>query len=513
MLTVADVLAEPVVRRGHPEVLAGEDALGSAVRWIHVTEFADIASVLRGGELLLTTGIALPRSSAEQRTWVNGLVDRGVAALVIELGSTLRAVPSEVRQAAVAAGLPLVALHRPVPFVSITEALHPRISGAEVAELRAAQAVSERLTHAALAGEGTLDLLLELEEALGGPVWVARTGGDTIHGAPLTGDDVVRAPIRLGGDDAWATLSLAASSSVPPSVVRAAADQAAALVGLLLRRSSERDALSLSHAGAFLADLVGERHAGDELALRERAGGFGMSLHPRRLTPVVVIAAGSTSAVEEWAGSARRIRQALEATGIPAIVGAAQEGRALLAVCDLRGGEGRARAGETIVRAVDAAGDLGPNPRLRVCVGASEGTWTALRDALRATIQAAPVVRAPAETGWVDVAVPDLDDLLWTLRDEDVARRFVDRRLRPLVDADERRGTSLLATLTAFCEHGGRKAETARTLMVERQSLYKRLRRVEEVLGVDLEDQRTVLELHLAVLARRSFSRSADSLG
>jgi len=54
--TVADVLRMPEVRRGHPRVVAGQGALGNPVRWVHVSELADTAPLLRGGELVLTTG-------------------------------------------------------------------------------------------------------------------------------------------------------------------------------------------------------------------------------------------------------------------------------------------------------------------------------------------------------------------------------------------------------------------------------------------------------------------------
>ena len=45
--------------------------------------------------------------------------------------------------------------------------------------------------------------------------------------------------------------------------------------------------------------------------------------------------------------------------------------------------------------------------------------------------------------------------------------------------------------------------EAARALHLERQSLYLRLHRIEEALGVSLEDEDVVLGLHLAVRARR----------
>ena len=58
--TVADLLGLDVIRRGSPRVVTGPDGLDAQVRWVHVLELADAAHLLRGGELVLTTGVALP---------------------------------------------------------------------------------------------------------------------------------------------------------------------------------------------------------------------------------------------------------------------------------------------------------------------------------------------------------------------------------------------------------------------------------------------------------------------
>ena len=60
------------------------------------------------------------------------------------------------------------------------------------------------------------------------------------------------------------------------------------------------------------------------------------------------------------------------------------------------------------------------------------------------------------------------------------------------------RSRVLLETLEAYLAAGGRKAEAARALHLERQSLYLRLHRIEELLGVSLDDEDVVLGLHLA---------------
>src|SRR5262245_39062556 len=58
--TLAEILEMPTVARGRPEVVAARKALDNQVRWVHVSELEDIAELLHGGELILTTGIALP---------------------------------------------------------------------------------------------------------------------------------------------------------------------------------------------------------------------------------------------------------------------------------------------------------------------------------------------------------------------------------------------------------------------------------------------------------------------
>src|SRR5579875_789179 len=99
-ITVAEALALPVLRRGLPEVLCGEDALDRPIRWVHAGEVPNIAALLVGGELLLTTGMGVAPRAAEQRAFVRDLAERGVAALVIELGSSLQTIPEALRDGA-----------------------------------------------------------------------------------------------------------------------------------------------------------------------------------------------------------------------------------------------------------------------------------------------------------------------------------------------------------------------------------------------------------------------------
>ena len=77
--TVAEVLDLEVVRRGRPEVLAAGQHLGARVRWVHAIELADVSRLLQGGELVLSTGIALPDDPALLAAYVADLSAAGVS--------------------------------------------------------------------------------------------------------------------------------------------------------------------------------------------------------------------------------------------------------------------------------------------------------------------------------------------------------------------------------------------------------------------------------------------------
>ncbi|MFF7139056.1 PucR family transcriptional regulator [Streptomyces sp. NPDC008196] len=127
-LTLREILALDPVRAAEPELLAGHTALDRPVRWVHSSEVYEGANFLDGGELLLTNGFGLTDPDEEtRRRYVRELAARGAAGLAVEVGRSLPVMPAEVVDEARRRGLPLLAMHRVVPFVRITEAANRAI--------------------------------------------------------------------------------------------------------------------------------------------------------------------------------------------------------------------------------------------------------------------------------------------------------------------------------------------------------------------------------------------------
>ncbi|WP_455565549.1 PucR family transcriptional regulator [Micromonospora gifhornensis] len=169
--TVRQVLALDPVRRGAPRLVAGEVGLDRPVRWVHVAEVPDIATLLGGGELVLTTGIGLPADDAGLRAFIADLAGVGVSGLVVELGRRYHTgVPKVMAAAAGRHGLPLVELRRATPFVRITEAVHALIVDAQLTELRATEEIHQRFTELSVEGAEPDEVIRQAAELSGCPV-------------------------------------------------------------------------------------------------------------------------------------------------------------------------------------------------------------------------------------------------------------------------------------------------------------------------------------------------------
>lgn len=529
-VSVSWVLQLPEVRRAVPEVLAGRAALGRPVRWAHVAEIAEIASVLKGGELLLTTGMGLGARRAQRLAFIEALAERDVAGLMVELGTSLPELPAELVAAAERVRLPLIALHRPALFVEITEAIHRELVNREHQTLRHGRELQQQLTQLALDGAGPFEILDAVSALIDNPVLLERRGNGIVYSRThRAGSDAVLAayeavrrdlpdappvvaqPVPIDGDAAWGRLLAIGIDSPLGDADRIAVEQAGSLIALALLRSRQDDLLTARHRGNLLTGLQQDRI--DEASASAHAADLGFSRDDQRfLLPIAVMrhqhSRLSVGAVDDdtltllW----RDLDQELRERHIRAIVGLRVEQPAILLVLSLGDDPGTRTAVADRVAAVihEIVGRCARDERAPiVCVGGAARSWTQVRRQLLDAADALPAAaRAPAQR-WHDASRPDLGRTLWSLRDSMQLRAFVHAQLHPILQWDRRHGTQLLQTLIAYCEHDGRKAETARAIHVERQSLYHRLARIEELLGASLQHPDTRLGVQLALRATR----------
>jgi PucR family transcriptional regulator, purine catabolism regulatory protein len=532
--TVADVLALDPVRRGAPRVLTAADRLDAPVRWVHVIELAEAGHLLRGSELVLSTGIALPPDPDGLARYVAGLAAAGVSALAVELGSRyVRALPRALVAAAAAADLPLIALERETQFIAITEAVHAQILDAHFAELRAAQRLHEAFTNLALAGAGQDEIVARAAELARCPVILADLAHHVLACAPA-GQDVttvltgfaarsraVTVPGRVGhdgtagwlvarvgsADSDWGRLVFVLpgepDASVPVLAERTATTLALARLAGARRQESPQRAAHRS----VLAALAGREYA-DPADLTARVAALGMPTAGRQLVPLVIAtdgAAATDDLAETIAAAAADLR-------IPAIAGTLDD-RYAGALLALPPGTAPDDALTRLAIRLRRGGALGPGSSVGVadpCAGVGElrtafgyaknAAGAAARMSAGTTAGAPPFVRL-ADVG--------LAGLAFQLREDPRVLAFAERELGPLLLHDDRHGTDLLAVLAAYLETAGNKAETAKRCRISRPTLYERLSQIAQVLGAGLDDADRRTTLHAALLIRQLRSDQA----
>ncbi|GAB3570114.1 PucR family transcriptional regulator [Amycolatopsis endophytica] len=525
--TVTDVLALPVLRRGRPKVVAGGQRLDTRVRWVHVAEVADIGHLLKGGELVLTTGIALPDDAGQLTEYVDGLTEAGVAGLVVELvRHWSEALPRALVDAAARHELPLITLSRETRYVAVTEAVNGLIVDAQVAELRAAEHVHQVFTQLTVAGAGPSEVLREVARMTEQPVVLETLAHEVVAydcagadpGELLTGWPARSRTVHLGertgyhaeagwlvtvvgarGHD-WGRLVVVCDEP-PPDRHVVVTERAASALAVHRLVAREADSLERQAHRAVLTELLTSPAPSAELLARAAALGaalcgrlVGVAIRPR-MTESHRSSASAPVVLRDLAETVSLAARRAKVSALAAVVDDVSV-RALLSLSP------QANVDAVLHR---LSAELRTRPTSVPVVLAVGTTVESAAEARRSLVEAGHVAAAALRSG-TDREVHRLRDvrlrgLLHLLADDERVRAFADRELGPLLSRDAASGTRLVQALRHYCEHGGNKSAAAAAAHTSRTAYYQQLARIEQVLGVPLENPESMLSLYLALLA------------
>jgi purine catabolism regulator len=531
---LGEVLAMDACRRGRPAVVAGADRLDTPVRWVHAIELTDVARLLRGGELVLSTGIALPDDERLLADYVTELADVGVAGLAVELGRRYAgSLPTALVVAAEQAGLPLIAFEHEVAFIEITEAVHARIIDAQLEELRVSERLHEMFTELSVAGASPEEVVRQAAALAGRPVILADLSHRVLACEPA-GTDPERllsgfaarsravvsrgrtvfdeasgwllTPVGAQGED-WGRVILVCAGP-PSSTDTVLIERAATTLALGRLLTRHRESLERQAHRTLISGIISQAHSDPaEAAVRSRA--LGVPVDGRQLIALVLrfrdpVVSGPLGPPGALGVSAHaRVLDLADATAaacraerIPSLIGTLDDDRAgaMLSLGP------QVEADDVLTRLATRIRDrTGADPEVLVIgVGATAGS---IRDVRRSFLEASQVADVAASR--LEAALfhrlPDLRlrGLLHLLRDDPRLQTFVERELGALLAADP----GLIDVLAAYLAAGGNKAEAAKASHLARPTFYDRLRRIERICGTDLSSAESRTSLHVALLA------------
>ncbi|UOQ56252.1 PucR family transcriptional regulator [Leucobacter allii] len=503
MATLSQLLAVPALGLRLLQSGPGDPEMS----WSSTTELLDLSAHLEGGEIILTTGLALAFDDPRWRDFVAALSRARVAAIGFGVGVNHDRVPPGLVLAASSYRVALFEVPPPTPFIAVSKAIARLLQADELRSARSAIQAQQRLLDGARDERSPAEILASIAQATGRHL--ALIAGDGRALASTAGFAAAQASgeaerIAL---DREGTLHLAIAGSEPLAPEgRAVLTAGAMVLGLELRgdhaaTARERERWERLAAGLLSGELppaaVSVLAPGAELPGRVRA---------------IAVQGGA----EDLAAWRRRPRGGLER---------------LIAPGDAPDTPGLARAWQLVAddeaalaRALETAAlhDLDAVVGRPATLAEAPLSRRSAASRLRSLSPTAPLYTAPRvpEAVWADRDAPLLEALLATdgvpaAGTRSAAHRATEREAakapRPLtarvlgplsahvaeLDASER--TMLRETLGRIFRSDGQRGPAAQALGIHRNTLRDRLARIERLTGRSLADPDDRAELWFAL--------------
>jgi purine catabolism regulator len=528
-ITLRVLLGLPEIRSGAPEVLSGAEDLDVPVRWVHIADSERVGSLLEGRELVLSTGQSFRGSLTATERFLDELEAAGAAGAVVELVDEKGLPATEaieiLREATRMRALPVVLLVCPIRFVRVTQVAHRMLVGEQLARVERARHVHEVFTQLSLESASEQQIVDRTAELLAAPVvledaahrvlafhpggtppssllldWTERArrvGYQEQTGRRTGEEDWLQTPVGVRGRR-WGRLIV---PSALPDDAEAAPVLERAGQALTLTRMAGRDERELLHqAQAGLMHELRQPRVLTAVEAATRSAALGLEPSAFYLPLVLRL---DRLADEDPTGLQLRERALLE----DLTVLARQARRSMLAAS--------MRSGSLGVLVAVPARELADALTERICAGLAdlhgpEISWTigvsrpkdSLLQAAASLDEAAQVADIAAtleirQRPYYRFADVRLRGLLSLLKEDSRVKAFAQAELAPLLQSQD---PEALELLELYLRHGGNKSALARTGYLSRPALYHRLARLQEKLGVSLDDAESRTSLHVALL-------------
>jgi hypothetical protein len=482
MTLVKTLLEIPELRM---RLRTGSGLLGREISRIYVTELPDPSRYVSAGEIVLS-GLLWWRQPGDAELFVGALARAGVAALAAS-GADTDGIPDDVVRACAQHRIPLLEVPADLSFAVVTERVVLALAASRGREPSGAR---KRLLSTA---DASLPVLLRQGAAeLGAPCWVLSGTGRVVGGTdpdPPPADWFNPDRDRTVHGE-YTMLPVGGRFAVPWILAvrtTGTGDLADELAGLV----------SLARARADQVRRMGDRAA--EPLFRVLADGAGdlsaAFAATGRREPVRVVLARTP---EDGPDLATELLAELLADAPAASLGVVGEDAYAVVEADDQWPANWTALCREALSTVDRLADL-----TQVLVGVGgPATMAGLRGAAQEARHAVEVAARRGERIGVvageDIAVHRL--LVAGVPDE-LRRSVRDRMLGTLLAYDAAQGTDLVHTVRVFLECSSSPTTAAKALHVHVNTLRYRIHRASELLGLDLTDFTTQVDVYLALQA------------
>lgn len=536
MLTIREALELPALQGA--TLVAGEGGLDNPIRWVHIVDLPHPKfEWVQGGELLLTSGYGL---SDEADNPIPMLAEKGLAGIVLSRGGKFERTPASLCKAADDVDLPIIETPPDLAFIDVTEAILGKILDQQTAVRQHGDEIHRSLMEQVLEGDSLQGVAEALSEILGRSITVEDDALDVLAAAEVGPvDEARKRSIREGRTNPELInalidrgiytrlmkergplyvspipeLGMTMERIVAPIFVahrivgyvwiisgdralteldELAIEHTATVAAVILLKEQEIQRAELEQQGDLLQQLLHLNGPPDPLLLGQVQR---LGFHADR--PFRVLLIEGTSTPVSLLDLPQKVKRWLENANLPALV--TMEADQVIAVLQNQ----PSNLGKPLA---DRLATQLSTPNLQLLMGLG-GLAVEISDLGRSFTQAGEALdvahRLDREQGMI--AFDDLGSLHWfnRLPPETLEENVYFQAIRALDEHDGAHRGKLLHSLGAFLQTGGKTTEAARKLNLHRNTLSYRIRRIEELLEVDLTDPDIRFELLAALKVYR----------
>lgn len=499
------------------EVVAGSNRLNNIIKWVHILEICNVEKLLKGNELILTTGVSIQNDTEKFLLFVEGLIKANSAGLCIEYGDYIQSVPEEVINLANQYNFPIIVFHEVVAFVEITHELHSLIINHQYLMISKLEKYAQQLSKETLYAQTPEHLLKMMYKYLKiqtifkiegqEPVFLPNLSKQQreallkkIEGHPQDGGFISQ-PIHLF-EHHYAEIILYSEEKGITEFESLILDRTATALGeFLIRNLYVEEKKGIEDAKWMEEWLEGK-------LLKEDINQFILpqwtSYEPRGCTVFVTfISENKGNHQVDKTYLKLYCKSILNQYGFHSFV--VEKNKYLIFILlnkrerktmkeRMAGGLRKIQQSDLLTK--QDAFDF------KFAVGGFVDDVHFIAESYQSALDTLYISRK------IDTSSNFYDDLhlfrlIYQLQKHTNLQEMVSEYLQPLLEFDEKFNGQLLETLEAYLQTNGSKQETAKRLFIVRQTLYHRIRKIESLIGEDFMNGEKRLALEFMLLARK----------
>ena len=506
-LTVADVMTKKLFASA--KLIAGTNGTHNIIKWVHIVEHLDAVKLLKGNELILTTGIHLKNNADHFIQFIHQLIASKAAGLCIELGSSIQKIPDFILQLATDYHFPLIIFQEEVAFVDITQEIHSILINQQYGMIKNLEEYAQQINKYTLTATNYEQILMHLYKHLGLQVIFTFNGQPSVFIPNIHQDkyellqqqsnteyqekNTIRCDVNIL-NQYYGEVCLFSPQRVLTEYDALILDRTViALSQYLLRDLYREEKRGLEDRAILSKWLTGESNNEELTHFIQR--------HTATTTNhwIVMIHQIKKSKTTDLTYYKLFTRNIVEKFGFyPFIL--EQNHQLLFILADLREQKTYKNRLEQSIELI-----LDNNKKYKyadLSIILAVGKYvTNLQDVKKSYTTAKDTLQIRLKSQNLSYFYEDLhlQHLIFQLQKNPAIMDLVAEYIDPLIEYDQKHNSHLVETLKVFLQTNGLKKETSERLFIVRQTLYHRLEKIEQLLGPDFmkPEKRLALELML----------------